>query len=71
MNETGEPITSHELAQDQVARAVRDAWLASAELYRLRLNPETARFLAREEGELWSIHGRVKSVLDEIRSEHA
>ena len=66
-----EPNTPEELAQDRVARAVRDAWLASAELYRLRLNPETARFLAKEEGELWSIHGRVKSIIDEIRSEHA
>jgi hypothetical protein len=65
------PQTREELAQDQVARAVRDAWLASAELYRLRLNPETALLLAKEEGELWSIHSRVKSIIDEIRSEHA
>ena len=69
--ETGEPSTAIEMAQDQVARAVRDAYVATAELYKLRLNPETARLLAKEEGELWSIHGRVKSVLDEIRSEYA
>jgi len=66
-----EPTTPFEIAQDQVARAVRDAYMATAELYRLRLNPETASLLAKEEGELWSIHGRVKSVLDEIRNEHA
>lgn len=65
----GEPSTAQERAQDQVARAIRDAYVATAELYRLRLNPETASLLAKEEGDLWSIHGRVKSVLDEIRSD--
>lgn len=68
---TGEPNTPEEIAQDLVARTVQAAYVATAELYRLRLNPETAALLAKEEGELWSIHGRVKSVLDEIRSEHA
>lgn len=67
----GEPSSPQELAQDQVARAVRDAYVATAELYRLRLNPLTAPLLAKEEGELWSIHGRVKTVLDEIRDDNA
>ena len=62
-----EPHTPEELAQDRVARVVREAWLASAELYRLQLDPVTAPFLAREEGELWSIRGRVSSVLEEMR----
>lgn len=67
----GEPSSPQELAQDQVARAVRDAYMATAELYRLRLDPLTAPLLAKEEGELWSIHGRVKTVLDEIRADNA
>ena len=48
--------------------AVRDAFVATAELYKLQLNPETAALLKREEGELWSIQGRVGSILKEIRS---
>lgn len=67
----GEPESPQEIAQDQVARIVRDAYVATAELYKLCLNPQTASLLAKEEGELWSIHGRVKSVLDEIRADHA
>lgn len=67
----GEPTNPQEIAQDRVARAVRDAYVATAELYKLRLDPLTAPLLAKEEGELWSIHGRVKTVLDEIRAEHA
>lgn len=54
--------------EHQVAMAVREAFLATAEIYRLQLNPVTAALLKREEGELWSIHGRVKSVLDEINA---
>jgi hypothetical protein len=67
----GEPSSQEDMAQDQVARAVRDAYVATAELYKLRLNPLTASLLAKEEGELWSIHGRVKTVLDEIRADNA
>jgi len=54
--------------EHKVARAVQDAFMATAELYRLQLNPETAALLKREEGELWSIQGRVGSILKEIRS---
>jgi len=54
--------------EHKVAMAVRDAFVATAELYKLQLNPETAALLKREEGELWSIQGRVGSILKEIRS---
>ena len=66
-----EPQTPKEIAQHKVAMAVRDAFLATAELYKLRLDPIAAPFVAKEEGELWAIQGRVKSMLDEIRGEHA
>lgn len=64
-----EPFTPREIAQDKVARAVRDCWLASAELYKLRLDPIAAPLVAKEEGELWSIKTRVDALITEIRME--
>jgi hypothetical protein len=66
-----EPSSPQDLAQDQVARAVRDAYMATAELYKLRIDPKTAALVAREEGELWAIQSRVTALLNEIRAEHA
>jgi len=65
-----EPQTPKEIAQDKVARAVRDCWLASAELFKLRLDPLSADMVAKEEGELWAIKTRIDAVISEIRAEH-
>ena len=63
-----EPQTPKEIAADKVARAVRDCWLASAELYKLRLDPISAPLVAAEEGELWAIKTRIDLLLSEIRT---
>jgi len=67
----GEPSTTKELAQDRVARVVREAFLATSELYALHLNAETSALVAKEEGEIWAMQGRIRSLLESIRSEHA
>lgn len=69
MSENGEPLTPAEEAQHKVALAVRDCYLASAELYRLRLDPIAAPFVAREEGELWAVKTRMDLLISEIRAE--
>ncbi len=64
-----EPLTPSELAQHKVAMAVRDAWLATAELVRLRCDPVAAPFVASAEGDLWSILNRAQLLVSEIRAE--
>jgi hypothetical protein len=66
-----EPTTPAELAADRVARTVRDAFLATAELGKLRLDPITAPLVAKEESEIWAIQSRISSLLHEIRGSHA
>lgn len=64
----GEPMTARQIAQHKIAMAVRDAFLATGELYKLRLDPDTADLFYAEEGELWAIKTRVDLLLSEIRS---
>ena len=65
----GEPQTPKEIAEHKVEMAVRDAWLATAELYKLRLDPIAAPFVSKAEGDLWSIKTRVDLLLSEIKAE--
>lgn len=67
----GEPSTDQERAEDHVARVVRDAFLATSELFALHLNPETSALVAKEEGEIWAMQGRIRTLLENIRGEHA
>lgn len=66
MSENGENLTPSEIAERHVDMAVRDAWLATAALYKLRLDPVAAPFVARAEGDLWSIKTRVDLLLSAI-----
>jgi hypothetical protein len=68
-DDMGEPFTPKEMAEHKVAMAVRDCWLASAELFKLRCDPIAAPFVAAAEGDLWSIKGRVDSIISEIRAQ--
>jgi hypothetical protein len=62
-----EPQTPKEIAEHKVAMAVRDCWLASAEIFKLHCDPIAAPFLTKAEGDLWSIKSRVDQVISEIR----
>lgn len=70
MDADGEPRSPKEIAEHKVAMAVRDCYLASADLYRLRLDPIAAPFVAAQEGELWSVKTRMDLLISEIRAEH-
>ena len=61
--------TPAEQLTDLVARLVRDAYEATSELIKLRCDPEAARFVAAEEGTLFSIKCRVDLLLSEIRAD--
>ncbi len=62
-----EPQTPKEIAEHQVAMAVRDCWLASAELFKLHCDPIASKFLWKSEGDLWGIKGRIDQIISEIR----
>lgn len=62
------PTPAEQLAE-LVARLTRDAYEATSELVRLRCDLEAARFVAGEEGTLFSIKCRVDLLLSEIRAE--
>jgi hypothetical protein len=61
--------TAAEQLSDLIARLVRDAYEATSELIRLRCDPEAARFVAAEEGNLYAVLARVQLLLSEIRAE--
>lgn len=61
--------TPAEQLSDLVSNLVRDAYEATSELIKLRCDPEAARFVAAEEGTLFSIKCRVDLLLSEIRAE--
>lgn len=66
-----DPQTPKEIAQHKVEMAVRDAWLATAELIKLRCDPIAAPFFTDTvEGDLWSMKMRVDLIIDELRAEH-
>lgn len=66
-----EPQTPKEIAEHKVAMAVRDAWLATAEIFKLRCDPIAAPFFTdRVEADLWSMKMRIDTVISEIRAEH-
>lgn len=68
-DDCGEPQTPKEIAEHKVAMAVRDCWLASAELLALRSsNPHASQFINKSEGDLWSIKLRVDALIEEIRA---
>ena len=70
-DDMGEPQTPREIAEHKVAMAVSDAWLATAELVKLRSDPIAREFFGpRIEGDLWSIWTRVATVIDDLRAEH-
>ncbi len=63
------PMTPKELAEVKVDHAVRDCWLASAELVKLKAQDvHAAPFILRAEGDLWSIKLRIDLLLSEIRA---
>ena len=61
--------TSAEQLADLTARLVRDAYEATSELIKLRCDPEAARFVAAEEGNLWAVLARVQLLVSEIRAD--
>jgi hypothetical protein len=69
-DDMGEPLTPKEIAEHKVGMAIRDAWLASAGLFKLRCDPIAAPFVAKAEGDLWSIKLRIDAMISEIRAEH-
>jgi len=64
-----EPQTPQEIAQYKVEMAARDAWLATAELVKLRADTIAAPFFTpRVEADLWSIKGRIDLLISELRA---
>lgn len=64
-----EPQTPREQAQYKVEMAARDAWLATAELVKLRADPIAAScFTPKVEADLWSIKGRIDLLISELRA---
>jgi hypothetical protein len=65
----GEPQTPKEQAQYKVEMAARDAWLATAELIKLRSDPVAHDFFTPKiEADLWSIKNRVDLLISELRA---
>jgi hypothetical protein len=65
----GEPQTPQEQAQYKVEMAARDAWLATAELVKLRADAIAAPcFTPKVEADLWSIKGRIDLLISELRA---
>jgi hypothetical protein len=64
-----EPRTPKEIAQYKVEMAARDAWLATAELVKLRADAIAAPcFTPKVEADLWSIKGRIDLLISELRA---
>ena len=64
-----EPQTPKEIAQYKVEMAARDAWLATAELVKLRSDPIAGPcFTPKVEADLWSIKSRVDLLISELRA---
>jgi hypothetical protein len=64
-----EPQTPREIAQVKVEMAARDAWLATAELVKLRADAIAAPcFTPKVEADLWSIKGRIDLLISELRA---
>ncbi len=64
-----EPRTPREQAQYKVEMAARDAWLATAELVKLRSDAIAAPcFTPAVEADLWSIKGRIDLLISELRA---
>jgi hypothetical protein len=64
-----EPQTPKEIAQYKVEMAARDAWLATAELVKLRTDAiASACFTPKVEADLWSIKSRVDLLISELRA---
>jgi hypothetical protein len=63
------PQTPKEVAQYKVEMAARDAWLATAELVKLRADPIAHDyFTPKIEADLWSIKNRVDLLISELRA---
>lgn len=70
-DDMGEPLTPEAKAQYDVEMATRDAWIASAELYKLRSDPIASKFFtSKVEGDLWAIKTRVDLIISELRAEN-
>jgi hypothetical protein len=64
-----EPQTPKEIAQHKVEMAARDAWLATAELVKLRTDAiASGCFTPKVEADLWSIKSRVDLLISELRA---
>jgi hypothetical protein len=64
-----EPQTPKEIAQYKVEMAARDAWLATAELVKLRSDPIAAPcFTPKIEADLWSMKSRIDLLISELRA---
>jgi hypothetical protein len=64
-----EPQTPREIAQVKVEMAARDAWLATADLVKLRADPIASDFFTpKVEADLWSIKGRIDLLISELRA---
>lgn len=68
MSMVDEPHTPKEITQVKVERAARDAWLAMSELVALAADPDAARFVTDQEGDIWSIKTKAELVLSKIHA---
>ncbi|RTL52918.1 MAG: hypothetical protein EKK40_07155 [Bradyrhizobiaceae bacterium] len=69
---TGEPSTPKEIAQDKIARAVRDAYLAMGELVKLRSDRVAGPlFSASDEADLWAIKLRADLLVSDLRADES
>ncbi len=66
-DDVGEPFSPKEVAEYRVAMAVRDCFLASGEIYKLRCDRIAGPFIAQAEADLWTIKRRIDEMLTEIR----
>lgn len=68
-DDMGEPSSPKEIAQYKVEMATRDAWLASAELFRLCCDPIAKEFFTpRVEADLWSVKSRIDTIISDLRA---
>lgn len=63
----GAGASTVESLQVEVDQAVRSAWMASRELYRLSLDPRALAYMTSLEGDLWSAKGSIADVCDKLR----
>ncbi|MES2602125.1 MAG: hypothetical protein V4602_15085 [Pseudomonadota bacterium] len=66
MSEHGEPHTPKEIAEDRIARTVRDGWLCITELCTAYTDPIAAPSVVDHEDDLWSMKNKLDFLLTAI-----